>query len=80
MEKQGIWLLLNRGFITLFCCYSLACTCFAFVNVGLLIHATEDYGMEAVVIGSVIGMVSIIGLMMRPVSAVVVDRFNRKNF
>lgn len=70
--------LLCRGFITLFACYCLVCTCFAFVNVGLLLHTTEDLGMDSVVIGSVIGIVSIIGLCMRPVSAVVVDKLDRK--
>lgn len=71
--------LFNRGFLTLFICYSLACTCFAFVNVGLLLHTTEDFGMDAVIVGSVIGAVSLIGLCMRPISAVVVDRVNRKH-
>lgn len=70
--------LFNRGFLTLFTCYSLACTCFAFVNVGLLLHTTEDFGMDAVIVGSVIGAVSLIGLCMRPISAVVVDKVNRK--
>ena len=65
--------LLNRSFLTLFACYVLACTCFAFVNVGMLLHATEDFGMNAVIIGSVLGLVSIIGLFMRPVSAILVD-------
>ena len=69
--------LFNRGFLTLFTCYSLACTCFAFVNVGLLLHTTEDFGMDAVIVGSVIGAVSLIGLCMRPISAVVVDKVNR---
>lgn len=71
--------LFNRGFLTLFICYSLACTCFAFVNVGLLLHTTEDFGMDAVIVGSVIGAVSLIGLCMRPISAVIVDRLNRKH-
>lgn len=70
--------LLNRSFLTLFACYVLACTCFAFVNVGMLLHATEDFGMNAVIIGSVLGLVSIIGLFMRPVSAILVDALNRK--
>ena len=76
--KNVVRALFNRGFCTLFLCYALACTCFAFVNVGMLLHATEDYGMDAVIVGSIIGIVSIVGLAMRPISAVVVDRINKK--
>ncbi len=78
LKGTALGALANRGFITLFVCYCLVCTCFAFVNVGLLLHATEDLGLDSVVIGSVIGLVSIIGLCMRPVSAVLVDRLDRK--
>ena len=78
MNKAIKNVLFNRGFITLFICYILACTCFAFVNVGLLLHATEDFNMDPVIVGSVIGAVSLIGLAMRPVSAIIVDSLNRK--
>lgn len=70
--------LFSRGFITIFIAYSLACLSFAGVSVGLLVHATEDFGMDAVIVGSIIGTISIIGLIMRPFSAVIVDKFNRK--
>lgn len=78
MNKSISQVLFNRGFLTLFLCYTPACTCFAFVNVGLLLHATEDFGMDSVIVGSVIGAVSLIGLCMRPISALIVDRLNRK--
>lgn len=78
MNKAIKNVLFNRGFFTLFVCYIFACTCFAFVNVGLLLHATEDFSMDPVIVGSVIGAVSLIGLAMRPISAIIVDSLNRK--
>ena len=78
-EQVSVWkVVLSRGFITLFVAYSLACLSFAGVSVGLLVHATEDFGMDAVIVGSIIGTIALIGLIMRPFSAVIVDKFNRK--
>lgn len=69
----------SRGFLTIFIAYSLACLSFAGVSVGILVHATEDFGMDRIVVGSIIGTIAIIGLIMRPFSAVIVDKFNRKS-
>lgn len=78
-KSASVWkVVLSRGFITLFLAYSFACLSFAGVSVGLLVHATEDYGMDAVIVGSIIGTIALIGLIMRPFSAVIVDKFNRK--
>ena len=78
-EIVSVWkVVLSRGFLTLFIGYSFACLSFAGVSVGLLVHATEDYGMDAIIVGSIIGTIALIGLIMRPFSAVIVDKFNRK--
>lgn len=73
-----ISILFNRGFLTLFvafCCMSIG---YSFVATGLMVHATEDFGMDQVVVGTIISTLSFITMVTRPFAAIFSDRFNRK--
>lgn len=78
-QHQSVFkVLLNRGFLTLFiafCCMSIG---YSFVATGIMVHATEDFGLDQVVVGSIISTLSLIVMITRPFAAIISDKFNRK--
>ena len=78
-KHQSVFkVLLNRGFLTLFigfCCMSIG---YSFVATGIMVHATEDFGLDQVVVGSIISTLSLIVMITRPFAAIISDKFNRK--
>ncbi len=78
-KKNTLQVIFSRGFLTLFLCYIAACLCFSCTGSVFVKYGTESLGIDAVSVGAVAGMVSMIGLFMRPVTAVLVDKFNRKH-
>lgn len=77
-KKSVMQVIFSRNFLTLFVSYLFACLAFSSVGSEFVTYGTNELGMEAVVVGSIAGMVSMIGLVMRPITAVIVDKFNRK--
>lgn len=77
-KKNVIRVLLSRKFLTLFLAYVAGCFAFSCMGSVFVKYGTNSLGIDAVSVGAVAGMVSMIGLFMRPVSAVIVDQFNRK--
>lgn len=77
-KKNIVQVLLSRKFLTLFVAYVAGCFAFSCIGSVFVKYGTDYLGLQDLVVGTVAGMVSMIGLIMRPISAVVVDRFNRK--
>lgn len=76
--KSIFQVIFSRNFLTLIISYLFACLAFSSVGSEFVTYGTDELGLEAVVVGSIAGMVSMIGLVMRPVTAILVDKFNRK--
>jgi len=70
--------LLTRGFVLLTLSYALACTAWQFLGTLLVSYGTEELGLTAVLVGSISGIIAMAGLCMRPITAVIVDKFNKK--
>ena len=77
-KKNVLQVLLSRSFLTLFVCYIFACLSFSCAGSVFVRYGTEELALDPVVVGGIAGMVSMIGLIMRPITAVLVDKFNRK--
>lgn len=71
---------MSRGFLTLMIAYTLACTGYQFLATMITSYGTEVLCFSKVTIASITGSIAIAGLCMRPISAVVVDKFNKRNF
>ena len=78
-KNQSILKILsNKGFLLMFASFILLMLGSRFVNVGLLVHATEDLFLDQVVIGTVLGTFSLFSMITRPFAAIFSDRINRK--
>lgn len=77
-SKNIVQVIFSKNFLILIVSYLFACLAFSSVGSEFVTYGTDELGMEAVVVGSIAGMVSMIGLVMRPITAIIVDKFNRK--
>ena len=64
--------------MTVFIGNILVCISFNIINAGLVVHFTEDYGMNAAIVGTVVSLFSFLSLIMKPISSPIIDRFDRK--
>lgn len=78
-EHKTVWQVLSqRAFLTVFIGNILVCISFNIINAGLVVHFTEDYGMNAAIVGTVVSLFSFLSLIMKPISSPIIDRFDRK--
>ncbi len=77
-KKNVLQVLFSRKFLTLFVAYVAGCFAFSCIGSVFVKYGTDYLSLNPVAVGTVAGMVSMIGLIMRPISALIVDRFNRK--
>ena len=77
--NKSVWKVISqRAFLTVFIGNILVCISFNIINAGLVVHFTEDYGINAAVVGTVVSLFSFMSLIMKPISSPIIDRFNRK--
>ncbi len=74
-SKRGI---LSRGFLTVVVIYILACTAWQFLGTLLIAYGTEELGLSTVLVASISGIIATSALIMRPISGLIMDLFNRK--
>ena len=78
-EHKSVWKVISqRAFLTVFIGNILVCISFNIINAGLVVHFTEDYGMDVAIVGTVVSLFSFMSLIMKPISSPVIDRFDRK--
>lgn len=78
-KHKSVWQVLSqRAFLTVFVGNILVCISFNIINAGLVVNFTENYGMNAAVVGTVVSMFSFLSLIMKPISSPIIDRFDRK--
>lgn len=74
-KKKSVF---TPAFIMLIVAYTLACTGYQFIGTLFVSYGTEILGLDKVLVGSISGIIALAGLCMRPFSAVIVDKFNKK--
>lgn len=70
-SKNIVQVIFSKNFLILIVSYLFACLAFSSVGSEFVTYGTDELGMEAVVVGSIAGMVSMIGLVMRPITAII---------
>lgn len=79
-EHKSVWkVFIQPAFLIIFISNIVFAISFNIINAGIVVHFTEDYGINAAIVGTVVSMFSFFALLVKPISSPIIDRVNRKH-